>query len=126
MEDIRRQTKPIDNDQEFLRISDWITRLLAPYGRSKVEYKGSHSWQRKGLETEVKLAHYGPGDCVFGIREGLLSEALKVRCSQRFPLPPNWYVPFAGRRVSGLDSSLKWIQEFIEDWQDHISRDRSI
>ena len=38
------QTRPINNDQDFLSVRDAINPLMARYGFPLVNYKGSTSW----------------------------------------------------------------------------------
>jgi len=100
------QSRPIDNDPQFLTILDAINPLLARYGFPLVSYKGSASWRAgttdptRSTETYFKLIYRGRGKpFIFGIRKDFASEIGKLR-SLRWPLEfsvmPNTEVPFVG------------------------------
>ncbi len=100
------QSRPIDNDPQFLTILDAINPLLARHGYPLVSYKGSASWRagatdpNRSTETYFKLIYRGRGKpFIFGIRKDFASEIEKLR-SLRWPLVfsvmPNTEVPFVG------------------------------
>ena len=80
------QSRPIDNDPQFLTIRDAINPLLARHGFPLVSYKGSASWRagatdpNRSTETYFKLIYRGRGKpFIFGIRKDFASEIEKLR-----------------------------------------------
>ena len=82
------QSRPIDNDPQFLTIRDAINPLLARHGFPLLSYKGSASWRagatdpNRSTETYFKLIYRGRGKpFIFGIRKDFASEIEKLRGS---------------------------------------------
>ena len=100
------QSRPIDNDLQFLAVRDAINVLLARYGFPLVAYKGSASWRAgatdpsRSIETYFKLVYRGPGKpFIFGIRKDFASQNEKLgplRWPLEFTVMPNTEVPFVG------------------------------
>jgi hypothetical protein len=103
------QTRPIDDDPQFLTVRDGINRLLARYGFPLVPYKGSATWlggsacPHRSLETLFKLLYRGRGKpFVFGIRADFIKENEKLKLVQwpiEFSVMPKTDVMFAGFNV---------------------------
>ena len=61
------QTRPINNDPDFLAVQDAINKLMAPYGFPLSPQKGSASWLAgagypgRSMETFFKLLYRGRG-----------------------------------------------------------------
>ena len=120
------QTRPINNDADFLAIQDTINRLMAKYGFPLVFYKGSGSWlagagqQGRSMETFFKLLYRGRGKpYVFGIRRDFAESVEKLKTLQwpmEFVVMPATEVPFLGFNIpaGGADLAKQRVDKILK------------
>jgi hypothetical protein len=119
------QTRPINNDPDFLAIQDAVNRLMAPYGFPLVPYKGSASWlagagyPSRATETYFKLLYRGKGKpYVVGIRRDFAESIEKLKSIQwpmDFVVMPATDVPFVGFNVpvGGVDVARQRVAKIL-------------
>jgi hypothetical protein len=119
------QTRPINNDPDFLAIQETVNRLMAPHGFPLVPYKGSATWlagagyPSRATETYFKLLYRGKGKpYVFGIRRGFAVSIEKLKSIQwpmDFVVMPATDVPFVGFNVpvGGVDVARQRVEKIL-------------
>ncbi|MGA2031876.1 MAG: hypothetical protein ABSG68_06450 [Thermoguttaceae bacterium] len=120
------QTRPINNDPDFLAIRDVINRLMAGYGFPLVSYKGSASWlagagyPSRSMETYFKLLYRGHSNpYVFGIRRDFAESIEKLKAIQwptEFVVMPATDVPFVGFKIQtgGVDLAKQRVEKILK------------
>jgi hypothetical protein len=119
------QSRPIDNDADFLAIQDAINRLLARFGFPLVRLKGSASWlagagrPSQSKEVFFKLLYLGRGKgYVFGIRRDFAASIEKLR-EIRWPISfvvmPKTEVAFVGFNVpaEGMEVAKQRVEKIL-------------
>jgi hypothetical protein len=119
------QTRPIDNDADFLATQDSINRLMARFGFPLVRYKGSASWlagagyPSRAKETFFKLLFLGKGKpYVFGIRRDFAENIEKLRGIKwpiEFVVMPKTEVAFAGFNIplGGVEVARQRVEKIL-------------
>jgi len=120
------QTRPINDDAEFLKVQEAINRLMARYGFPLVTHKGSASWlagavyPSRSTETYFKLLYRGRGvSYVFGIRREFAHSIDKLKALQwpiEFTVMPATEVPFVGFTVApgGADVARQRVEKILK------------
>ena len=120
------QTRPINDDSDFLTIQNAINRLMVAYGFPLVSHKGSASWLAgagypgRSTETYFKLLYRGIGNpYVFGIRKELAETIDKLKAIQwpmEFAVMPKTGVEFVGFKVQagGVDLVQQRVEKILK------------
>jgi antitoxin ParD1/3/4 len=129
-----RRTVPIGDDAAFGELAEQIDRLMARWGFTRRQHKGSVSWivqpgtplANRPLwkellnETLWKLCHYGPGDMAFGVRRELVRRVAvkgQTLAERRWPLkfgvPPQPHAVFLGFPVHNEGASVGQVEDVL-------------
>jgi hypothetical protein len=119
------QTRPIDNDPDFLAVQDAVNRPLARFGFPLVRYKGSASWlagvghPSRTRETFFKLLYLGKGRFyVFGLRRDFAESVGKLKGVSwpiEFAVMPKTEVAFVGFKcpVGGVEVARQRLEKIL-------------